>query len=122
MSSLAKALWISRYDATPYGVRPADVAFGVLWLFITFVSIWDCFLTLLMRHQMQVVELNPVGRWLIDLNGGGVAYLLGAKLVGTLLATSWMVLLYERNPSRGLLVTAPVACFQLWLLLFLTFA
>jgi hypothetical protein len=35
---------------------------------------------------------------------------------------SCLLLLYEQNRRRALLVVGPVACFQLWLFLFLTFA
>ena len=102
------------------GVR--DTTFAVLWLFIAFVSVWDSYLTLTFRHQMQSAELNPVGRALIELNGGDVHYLLAAKLLGTTAALAWLMLLYECRRRRGMVIAAGVACFQLALLLFLTFA
>jgi hypothetical protein len=93
-----------------------------LWSFIVFVSVWDSFLTLLYRTQMHVAELNPIGRLLIDLNGGAVTYLLVAKLLGTILVASILAALYERNPQKAFVITTPIAGFQAALLSFLTFA
>lgn len=98
------------------------MTFAVLWLFIAFVSVWDGYLTLSLRYQMRLGELNPIGRALIELNGGDVYYLLTAKLLGTTAALAWLMLLYEQNRRRGFLVACGVAAFQLALLLFLTFA
>jgi hypothetical protein len=93
-----------------------------LWLFIMFVSVWDCFLTVIYRSQMQVAELNPMGKALIDLNGGGVTYLLVAKFTGTILVTSILAALYEHYPKKAFVITTPIAGFQFALLMFLTFA
>ena len=122
MITLTRHLLIPRHYQALLRPLVAHYAFAALWLFISFVSVWDGYLTLLCRHQMSRAELNPVGQLLIAWNNGGVAYLLIAKLVGTIIASSWMMMLYERSPRRGLLIVVPVACFQLWLLLFLTFA
>jgi hypothetical protein len=100
---------------------PFDLVFSALWLFIAFVSVWDGYLALLYQSQLSLMELNPVGRSLIALNQGGVQYLLIAKAIGTVTAGGSLIILYERNPIQGLVVTAPIACFQLWLLMFLSF-
>ena len=71
---------------------------------------------------MRFAELNPIGRALIELNGGDVQYLLATKLLGTTAALAWLVLLYECRRPRGLMIAAAVASFQMALLLFLTFA
>ena len=121
MSALMVTLsyrWRAKSSDRPFN----DAAFTTLWLFIAFVSVWDSYLTLSLRHQMQAAELNPMGRLLIDLNGGNVLYLLVAKLLGTTLALAWMMRLYEQRRRRGLAITAAVAGFQCALLLFLTFA
>jgi hypothetical protein len=93
-----------------------------LWLLIMFVSVWDCFLTFIYREQMQVTELNPMGRALIHLNDGGVTYFLVAKIVGTLLVTSVLAALYDHYPRKAFAITTPIAAFQFGLLVFLTFA
>jgi len=111
--------WSQRAD-DPHAVR--SFTFAALWLFIAFVSVWDSYLTLSLRHQMQLSELNPIGQVLIELNNGDVQYLLGAKLLGTTVALAWLVLLHESRPQRGLVIASAVAGFQMALLLFLTFA
>jgi len=100
----------------------SDASFAALWLFIAFVSVWDSYLTLAFRYQMRLAELNPIGRALIELNGGDVHYLLATKLLGTTAALAWLMLLYECRRQRGLAIATAVASFQLALLLFLTFA
>lgn len=97
-----------------------DILYWTMWLFIVFVSVWDGFLTFVYRSQMQVAELNPMGRALIDLNDGGVTYLLVVKTAGTVVVTSALVTIYERLPRQSFAITGGVACFQLALLLFLS--
>jgi uncharacterized membrane protein len=98
------------------------VCYWGLWSFIMFVSVWDCFLTFIHREWMQTTELNPIGRLLIDLNGGGVTYFLVAKVAGTLLVTSVLAGIFEHYPRRAFAITTPIACFQLGLLMFLSLA
>jgi hypothetical protein len=87
-----------------------------------YVSVWDCFLTLIYRNQLQITELNPMARALIELNGGGVTYLLVAKVIGTILVTSILAAIYEHYPRRAFAIAGPIAGFQFALLLFLSFA
>ncbi len=102
--------------------RAHDLTYWSMWLFIVFVSVWDSFLTLLHRTEMHTAELNPIGRALIELNAGGVFYLLVAKAAGTLLVTSILATLYDHNPRRAFAITTPISGFQLGLLAFLTFS
>lgn len=105
--------------ATP---RAYDITYWSMWLFIMFVSVWDSYLTFIHRTEMQLSELNPIGRALIDWNGGGVLYLLIAKAAGTLLVMSILATLYDHSPRRAFVVTTPITCFQFALLAFLTWS
>jgi hypothetical protein len=96
--------------------------FIALWLFVIFVSVFDGYLALRYRHELHKTELNPYGRWLIQLNGGQVWLLLAAKFAGTVAAATIVLLIYGRWPRIGLIVTAIVACLQLCLLVFLLVA
>ena len=100
----------------------SDLTFLVLWLFIAVVSVWDGYLALLNREHLSLMELNPIGKSLIELNQGGVAYLLLGKILGTVVAGASLLLLYEHNPRRGLIVAALNALFQIWLRMFLSYA
>jgi hypothetical protein len=103
-------------------LRNRQVAlFLSLWLFVIFVSVFDGYLVLRYRHEIHKTELNPVGRLLIQLNGGQVWLLLGAKFTGTVIAAAVVLLLYGRWPRIGITVASAVAGLQLCLLLFLLF-
>jgi hypothetical protein len=93
-----------------------------LWLFVIIVSVFDAILALHYRESLGTSELNPVGRTLLKLNGGGVSYLLGAKLVGTIAGGTILLVLYGRNSRIAMAVASGVAALQLCLLLFLLLA
>lgn len=95
------------------------VLFGLLWLFVIFVSVLDGYLAICFRHELLRTELNPVGRWLIRLNGGQVWLLIAAKFFGTVGAATLVLLLFSRWQRAGMVVVAVMAAFQLWLLWFL---
>lgn len=62
-------------------VRPA-----VFWLALAFiggVSAYDSFMSVESEDYLAAVELNPMAKYLIDLNGGGVALLVGVKTFST---------------------------------------
>jgi hypothetical protein len=96
------------------------VLFGSLWLFAIAVSVYDGYLLVINRDQMLTAEQNPVGRWLIALNHGGVWYLLAAKFLGTIVSCAIMLALARRTLQMGVLVAAGVAIAQFALLLVLT--
>ena len=105
--------------------RPAQrqlLLFVLLWLFVIFVSVFDGYLVLRYRDELHKTELNPIGRMLIQLNGGQVWLLLASKFIGTITAATAVLLIYGRHPRIGLTIASAIAAFQLWLLLFLLFA
>ena len=101
--------------------RWATPWFVALWLFVIFVSVYDGYLAVRFRDELHKYELNPVGRLLIQLNGGQVWLLVAAKFAGTVLAATLVLLIYGRWPRVGLAIAGVVACLQLCLLLFLLF-
>jgi hypothetical protein len=96
--------------------------FVLLWLFVIFVSVFDGYLALRYREELYKTELNPLGRMLIQLNGGQVWLLLAAKFAGTIASATAVLLIFGRWPRLGLTVAGIIAGFQLCLLLFLLFA
>lgn len=103
------------------GASGPRALFALLWLFVIFVSVLDGYLAIRFRHELAATELNPVGRWLIHLNGGQVWLLLATKFVGTVAAATAVLLLYGCWPRLGMTVMTFMAAFQLWLLWFLLF-
>lgn len=104
------------------GAKAKLALFFGFWLFIIFVSVVDGYLVVRHRDDLLRSELNPVGRYLILLNGGRVWGLLGAKFAGTVVACSLLLLMYGKNTRLGITVAAALAALQLCLLLFLYFA
>ena len=96
--------------------------FVLLWLFVIFVSVFDGYLAVRYRHELHRTELNPVGKWLIQLNDGQVWILLVAKFVGTVAAATFVLLINSYWPRLGLAVAGAVAGLQLCLLLYLVLA
>ncbi len=114
------AIRVGRTLPANWSILVPQLCYWCMWLFIVFVSVWDSFLTIVYRSDMRRVELNPIGRALIELNNGEVTYLLIAKGAGTILVASILAALYDYDPRKAYAITAPITCFQLWLLLFLS--
>jgi hypothetical protein len=93
-----------------------------LWLFVLSVSAYDGYLVLANRNVMSITERNPIGQWLVTLNGGDIWLLLTAKALGTVLASTLLLLLYWSVPRRGWIVCASLAAIQLALLFWLCWA
>jgi hypothetical protein len=95
--------------------------FAGLWLFVIFVSVLDGYLAVRYRHELHSTELNPLGRWLIRLNGNQVWLLVALKFAGTIVAATAVLLIHARWPRTGMTIMLALAVFQLWLLCFLLF-
>lgn len=93
--------------------------FYLLWLFIAFVSVHDMLLTVLLRESLADFEQNPLGQYLIALDGD-VWLFLQAKGAGTVVACTCLLLIHQYWNRIVFSVAVPVALFQLWLLLYLS--
>jgi hypothetical protein len=91
-------------------------------LSVATVSAHDALLVVLNRANIGEYERNPVGRWLIELQGGEVWLFVLVKLVGTAVVCAALVTLYQWRARLALLVGSGVAVFQMILLWYLTFA
>ena len=87
---------------------------------ITAVSVHDAVLVVLHEEVISEFEQNPLGCWLIRLQGGEVWLFVCTKLAGTALAVAVLVRIYEHYSRLALTVAAPTAAFQLLLLLYLS--
>jgi hypothetical protein len=106
-------------DAEGAPSHARNALFVVLWLFIILVSVVDGYLVL--EHRSHLVELNPQGRLLIQLNEGKVWYLLGAKFLGTVTACAVLLVIYRNAPRAGIAIAVVIALLQFCLLMFLLF-
>ena len=87
---------------------------------ITAVSVHDAVLVVLHEEVISEFEQNPLGCWLIRLQGGEVWLFVWTKLVGTALVAAVLVKIYQHHSRLALTVAAPTAVFQLILLLYLS--
>jgi hypothetical protein len=96
-------------------------------LTIGLVSACDVHLTIKYVDYLPMMELNPVGRWLMQLDNGptcelkDVACFLTAKFAGNFVALSVIELLASWKRYIATAVAFPVALCQLALLYFLLF-
>ena len=92
-----------------------------LWLFIGAVAAYDVYLSIKYQEILQYQELNPLGRWLLELDGGSVAVFMGCKFLGTLVVLGVIQLLYFYRRRLGLAVATAMASVQVAVGLFLLF-
>jgi hypothetical protein len=107
-----------RIDGIPLG----KLTFAAFCLVVMAVSVHDAMLVVLNAQIIVEFEQNPVGRWLLQLPGGGIWLFLLVKLVGTAVACSILVTVYEQSKRLGLVAAGGVASFQVLLLGYLTLA
>jgi len=60
--------------------------FWVAVLFVAGASSFDSYMSARAGLELGPIELNPMAKYLIDLDGGGVALLIGFKTFGTAIA------------------------------------
>ncbi len=96
-----------------------DKLFAIAWFFVMFVSVIDGYLLLQNREVIRAMERNPMGLALLELAGGEVWLFLALKLIGTVLACTWLLVIYRVNSKIGMAIALVLAGFQFGLLLFL---
>jgi hypothetical protein len=73
-----------------------------------------------LNHEVILeCEQNPVGRWLIEANGGSVWLFVGVKLFCTAVVCALLVSLYEHRRRLGFAAAGGLAAFQAVLLVYL---
>ena len=97
-----------------------DRTFGLMWLFVGLVAVYDTYLVIQHRSVILENELNPLAATLIRINGGDVSLLVFAKAIGTLVVLSTLIVMHRANRVRAHRVLVGIALFQSALLLMLT--
>lgn len=90
--------------------------------FIAAVSVYDAALVLWCANVISFTEQNPVGQFLIQINGGDPTLFVLLKLVGTTLTVLALRRLFQQFRHLAVPVVAGVASVQMSLLLYLSFA
>lgn len=58
------------------------------WVFIALVASIDVYFAIKLQSELYDNELNPIGRWLMDMDGCDVALFMAFKFLGTLIVLS----------------------------------
>lgn len=101
--------------------RP-DRWYNLLVGFIAAVSVYDAALVILCADVIAFTEQNPVGQYLIRINGDDPTLFILLKLLGTTLTVVALRRLFQRFRHLAVPVVTGVASVQMTLLLYLSFA
>jgi tryptophan-rich sensory protein len=99
---------------------PSTLVFGLCCLVVAVVSVHDAALVALNNEVIGDFERNPVGKWLLDLQGGEVWLFIFVKLAATALVCAVLITVYQHCRRYGLVTAAALASFQLMLLCYLS--
>ena len=101
--------------------RAHEILFSVCCLLVVGVSVYDAMLVVLHRSLIHAFERNPLGQWLLEVQGGDVWFFVSVKLLGTALVCAVLVMLHERRARLAGAVGGGLACVQIVLLWYLTY-
>lgn len=101
--------------------RP-DWWYNVVVGFIAAVSVYDAALVIWCANVIAFTEQNPVGQYLIQINGGDPTLFVLLKLAGTTLTVLALRRLFEQFRHLAVPVASGVASVQMTLLMYLSFA
>lgn len=93
--------------------------FYILWLLIGTVSAFDVYMSVEYQNTLYEAEMNPLGRYLMDIKDGEISLFMGCKSLGTIFTLGILCLLWENHKRIALGVITGVAVFQLLLLILL---
>lgn len=93
-----------------------DAYFACCCTLIGMISFYDALLVLLYAETMNEMEKNPICLALIKLEPVYVTWFLLAKGLGTLIVILSLVVIFNRQRSKSLLMVSSIAIFQLCLL------
>ena len=70
-----------------------------MWVFIAFVEIYDMYLSIKLSDILYEQELNPIGRFLMRLDGGDVALFMALKMSAILIVLTGIIMFFytKRN-------------------------
>jgi len=101
------------------GRNQVALVFACCCASIAAISVHDAILVILYCDSINQLERNPVGRWLLETDGGDVRLFIAVKFAGTAIVCTVLVRLYRYRRHLGMLAVVVLTCFQLLLLLHL---
>lgn len=98
-----------------------DALFIILLLFIPIVSSIDIYWSIHNQSELINVEKNPLGRYLINADGGSIGLFMSFKALGTVLVFGILILLYKYRKKWAWAAIITIATIQFLLLIYLLF-
>jgi len=86
---------------------------------VVIVSAIDIYWSIKVGSQLRDTEENPVGKALIQMDGGDSALFMAVKFLGNVLVVLAVIFLYHRSKKTAVWVSAGLAIFQIVLVLYL---
>lgn len=90
-----------------------------MWLSIGAVSAIDVYWSIKLKELLYETELNPIGKWIMYMDGGDVSLFMGLKVFGTVLVLGVLFYAFVRNRKMAWILIIPIFIFQVALLAFL---
>tara|TARA_R110000824_G_scaffold395873_1_gene596917 strand:+ start:9521 stop:10030 length:510 start_codon:yes stop_codon:yes gene_type:complete len=96
-----------------------NLIYGLLWFSIGLISAVDIYWSIVLQDVLVETELNPLGKILIERDGGSVALFMFCKVVGLIVVLGLLIILYHYKKRIAWLSISGVFIFQVWLLWYL---
>ncbi len=94
-------------------LRPAGRTwYTLMCTFVAAVSIYDAFLVVRFSDSIRQLEQNPLGRLLIEIDGGHVGLFITTKMIGTAAVVVSLVAIYMLRRRLAYPVASGVSLFQ----------
>lgn len=94
--------------------------FPVFIVIIAAVSLYDTYLIIRFSDMISIMESNPMGRWLLGVEGGQVGVFVRVKLAGTVLVLSVLMFMWKWRTPMLFPITTTLALWQTCLMIYLT--
>lgn len=91
---------------------------GLMLTVITCVSMIDVYWSFKTQAVLAETEQNPIGKWLIDRDGGDISLFMTLKMAGTMFVILAIPALYSIRRQWGLVSAATLTVFQCLLLVY----
>lgn len=101
-------------------IRRRRLWFPAAMAIIAVVSLYDTYLIVAYGDALRVMEQNPVGRWLLEVNNYEVGVFVRSKLAGTLVVLTVLFAMYRARSRFVFPVSTSVASGQVMLFVYLT--
>lgn len=94
-------------------LKPLNHAwYTIMCTFVGIVSLYDAFLVVRFSDSILQLEQNPIGRMLIELDGGDVGLFVATKMVGTVMVLGSLAGIYVLSRRLAYPIAGGVSIFQ----------